>query len=62
MKIICVDNFNREHVSDSLVAESVSIFYGEKIVKFLNKTFSGDGAIDYFRLVKDDTKIYKFKP
>jgi len=62
VKIICVDNFNREHISDLLVAENVSIFYGEKIVEFLNKTFSGDSAVDYFRLVKDDTKIYKFRP
>ncbi len=62
MKIIRVDNMNREHISDSLVAENVNEWYAKKIIEFLNKRFSGDYAPDYFRAVPDDHKLYEFEP
>lgn len=62
MKIICVDNFNRESVSDTLVAENVNEFYGKKIVDFLNDKFSGDTTGCWFRLVTNKYKLYEFEP
>ena len=62
MKIIGVDNFGRESVSDSVVAENISEYYGKAITDFLIEEFSGDGSPDYFRLVADDYELYEFKP
>ena len=62
MKIIMVDNFNRENVSDTLIAENVSEYFGKKIVKYLNNTFSGDTSPDYFKLVTNDYKLFTFEP
>jgi len=62
VKIVRISNFNSNKLINESIAENVQTFYGEKIVEFLNKTFSGDYATDYFRLVKDDTKLYKFIP
>lgn len=59
MKIICVDNFARDYVSDSLVCENVSKYYGEFLVKQLNEKLSGEHSSDYYRLVEDDYKLYK---
>jgi hypothetical protein len=61
MKIIQVDNFDREYKSDVLVAENVHEFYGKHIVNFLNDKFSGDHAPDFYRLVPDDHKLYEFE-
>ena len=62
MKIILVDNFDREMTSDTLIAENVEKHYGERIVEFLNNKFSGSTSPDYFRLVDDGHKLYIFEP
>ena len=62
MKIIVVDNFDRESESDTLVAENVNKYYGEFIVDFLNDKFSGDSSSEWFRLVEDNHKLYEFEP
>ena len=59
MKIIQVDNFDRDSVSDTLVAENANEYYGKAIVEFLIDKFSGDTSSSYFRLVPDDYKLYK---
>jgi len=59
MKIICVDNFNRESITDDLVCTNVSEYYGEYIVDFLNKKFGGDNSFNFYRLVNDDYKLWK---
>ena len=53
---------DREHVSDSIVAENVNEWYAKKIVEFLNERFSGNHAPDYFRAIPDDHKLYEFEP
>ena len=61
MKIIAVDNFDNESVSDHLVCENVNEHYGNLIVKFLNS--EGDNYSPYFyRLVSDDHKLYIWEP
>lgn len=61
MKIICVDNFNRDGHSDELVCENVNEFYGKRITTFLNAKFSGETSSDFYRLVEDEHKLYKFE-
>lgn len=62
MKIICVDNFDRDDKCDKLVCENVSEYYGKYMTEFLNNKFSGDYAPDYYRLVEDDYKLYVWEP
>lgn len=62
MKIICVDNFDRESRDDSLVCENVNKYMGKQIVEFLIEKFSGNESSDFFRLVEDDYKLYTFEP
>lgn len=61
MKIICVDNFNRENYDDKLVCENIDKFYGEIVVKPLNDKLSGEYSGSFFKLVDDDYKLYKYE-
>ena len=63
MKIIAVDNFDRDTKSDVLIAENVREFYAEHIAQALNEKFSpGDYSQDFFKAVEDNYKLYKFIP
>lgn len=56
MKIICVDNYNRENVADSLVCENVNEVYGKWIVELLNKSRVRSDQ-DFYRLVDNDYRL-----
>lgn len=60
MKIIKVDNFDRERVSDFLVAENVNMFWGEHIVKLLNVTCQN--SPDFFKLVENNHVLHVWEP
>jgi hypothetical protein len=60
MKIICVDNYNRENYDDVLIAENVHKGYGKLLVDLLNES-PKRGDSDYFRLVEDDYELYKYE-
>jgi len=62
MKIINVDNFDREWVDDKVVCENVSEYYGGIIVDFLNDRLSGDHSSDFYKLVENDHKLYAWEP
>ena len=62
MKIIQIDNFGKESVSDILIARDVNDTYVKMITMFLNQSFSGIHSDLYFRAVGDDYKLYKYKP
>lgn len=62
MKIISIDNFERESISDRLILSQVDLFHGSIIVIHLNKLFSGHDADKFFKLVKDDHELHEFKP
>lgn len=62
MKIICVDNFDRDTVSDFLVAENIGEYYGKLITEFLNEKLGGEHSPHFYRLESDDYKLYKFIP
>ena len=59
MKIIQVDNFDRESISDILVAENVHKEYIKTIVRTLNTKYSGDYAENYYKAVEDDYKLFE---
>jgi len=61
MKIISVDNFDRETIDDELVCENVNEQYGKVITDALNDRFSGVDGIVFFKLVEDDHTLYKFE-
>jgi len=61
MKIICVDNFNRETHDDKLVCENIDKHYGEIVVNALNDRLSNEHSDAYFRIVEDDYVLYKFE-
>jgi len=59
MKIIVVDNFDRELRSDRLVAENIANKdYAKVMTEALNAAFSGSTAPDYFRAVPDEHKLF----
>ena len=62
MKIIKVDNFNSDFISDQLVAENVNEVYGTEITETLNEKYSGERSMVFFRLVSDDYKLFVFNP
>lgn len=62
MKIVMVSNFDKETVSDVLIAKDVASYYADFIADALNKRFSGDMSPNFFRAVEDDYKLYIFRP
>jgi hypothetical protein len=66
MKIISVDNFDRElpgQSDDELIAENVTAFYAETIVNALNEKFCEASNSDrFFKAVPDDYKLRSYEP
>lgn len=62
MKIIIKDNFDRETVSEEILAENVNEFWAHHLEELLNKTLSGDCAQQFFKAVPDDYKLYVYNP
>ncbi len=53
MKVILVDNFDRESVSHQLVCQADEE-WAIKIANILNSVYSGAMSSDWFRVVPDD--------
>ncbi|RWX40807.1 hypothetical protein EHH54_10380 [Rhizobium leguminosarum] len=58
MKIISKDNFARENVADTLVAENVHDYYAKDIAEFLQSKHGGENASRYYEAVADDYKLW----
>ena len=59
MKIIAVDNYCRDEISDILICENVrNKWYGEFIVNKLNHCTNNEW---YYKLVNDDYKLYEYE-
>jgi hypothetical protein len=58
MKIICVDNYDRQMYPDELICENISETIGEEVVNFLNKTRSGSNSEDFYQLVENGHKLF----
>lgn len=61
MKIVKVDNFDRDTYDDVLICDNINEYYGKIVVEALNNKLSGDRSDAYFRLVEDEYKLYKFE-
>lgn len=63
MKIICKDNFDRENVSERLVAWGIKDKdEGRILVNALNEKNSGLSSSNYYALKEDDYKLYRYQP
>jgi len=60
VKIIAVDNYDREMYDDILIAENVNKGYGEKIVKLMNNDEKSDNE-SCIKLVENSYTLYKFE-
>jgi len=60
-KIIGKSNFNYDNISDILICDNLSKYYGEKIIEFLQEDM-GDNDTYYPELVKQDYALYEWKP
>lgn len=60
MKIIAVDNYARENVSDTLVAENVNSYYAPVIAKYLNDDPRHEDS--FYKAVEDDYTLYTWEP
>lgn len=66
MKIISVDNFDRERLGvsdDKLVADHVDAHYVDTLVAALNATYcASDHAERFFKAVADDYVLRTYEP
>ena len=62
MQIIVVDNFDRDYISDRLVADNVLASLEVGIVEYLNDKYSGSHSAYYFKLVDDGYDLFIFEP
>jgi len=62
MKIVQSDNFDRDNISEQLIADNVPEFWASKIVSLLNDEYSGS-TVDFYCSVKpDDYKLFTWEP
>ncbi len=61
MKVIAIDNFGEESVSDRIIKESVTKEDGEKIVGDYNKKLHVNSPWFYV-LVEDNYELHVFNP
>ena len=60
MKIIGVDNLDRENINDILICENVHEYYIDSIIKILNDKIGNHNRY-YCQAVEDNYKLYKFE-
>ena len=60
MKIIAIDNFDRDWVSDTLICENINEYYGKIIVDYLNEK-EGEKSQNFYVLKEDDYKLYVYE-
>jgi hypothetical protein len=61
LKVISIDNHDREHRSDVLIAEGLSLEAAARMAGELNAKADPSGD-DYFVAVADDYKLKRFEP
>jgi hypothetical protein len=60
-KIVAKDNYDRENVSDYVVAENMNSYWAKKIFEHLEK-LNSEYNETYLVLVPQEQMIYKFEP
>ena len=61
MKIIKKDNYNRDHISESVLAENVHPHFAKDIAEFLNQKMRNDDSF-FCQVEADDYVPYQFEP
>ena len=62
MKIIQIDNYAREIVSDILIAENIKHAHTASVMcEALNTKYSGEQSAVFFKVVPDDHKLHVFE-
>jgi hypothetical protein len=59
MKIIAKDNFARENVADTLIAENVPSYYAPAIAEYLQSKHGGEQASRYYEAVGNDYVLWR---
>lgn len=62
MKIVQSDNYDRDDVSEQLIAENVPEYWASKIVELLNDRYSGSETAFYCSVKPDDHKLFIWEP
>lgn len=60
MKIIGIDNLDRDNINDILICENVHKYYIDSIIKILNDKVGNHNGY-YCKIVEDNYKLYKFE-
>lgn len=62
MKIVIASNFDKEMYEEQFLnLPHLTELKAERIIRLLNELCSGPSAEDYYKIVPDDYKLYKFK-
>lgn len=61
MKVIAVDNYNRENISDFLYLDGLSEDTAKEVANRLNAK-AGQDAERFYKAVTEDYQLYKFEP
>jgi|GEM_PF-1166832 len=62
MQVIAIDNFDRDNVSDEVIATGLSQAEAEHKAATLNATCGGKFAIRYYVVKPDDYVPYRWEP
>ncbi len=62
MKIVCVDNFNRETKNDRLVAETIKNDAEARVMLAALRNACPRGGDDWYEIKPDDYVLYRFDP
>lgn len=62
MKIVAVDNYNRDSVSDVLVAENVPAAWADALVNAWQEQHKNCHSDRWLMVKPDDYRLYEFKP
>lgn len=61
MKIVIISNYNNELINDRLFCENISYEIAKKIANIMNESIPDDHP-DFYEVVDDDYKLYKWQP
>jgi hypothetical protein len=62
MKLILIDNFGRDCISEQLVAENVSSYWANRIQAWADSHWNSSENPQYLTVRPDDYELYKFEP
>lgn len=61
-KVVAIDNYGRDHVSDQLVAENLSDEDAQALREEHQRLYGGHNAMRYYVVKPDDYKLFVWEP